>query len=84
MAPPIKKPSDCKVLKTPRAVPRACCGAAREAMLGWHDSKILKPQKNANSSQAIRLRPGGWPAAHHSPTCTRAISPTEQRNTARK
>ena len=34
-APPTKKPSDCSVLYTPSAAPRAWGGARREARLGW-------------------------------------------------
>ena len=48
-APPAKKPSDWRVLYTPRAAPRACAGASRDARLGWVASSTLKPQKNRNS-----------------------------------
>ena len=84
-APPTKKPTDCSVLYTPSAAPRAWAGASRDTKLGWLASKVLKPRKNAskaNPSPATEALPAL--ALHHNPNCTSSSKPMETRNTARK
>jgi hypothetical protein len=56
----------------------------RDTMLGWLASRILKPQKKTNIISPRGTSPADPPAASSKPTCTSAIRPMADRNTARR